>query len=296
MQKQIGSIKKSYLDWSHEGRAGLLIYLSGSVLILSVSLLFGQVFSVVGTLLIHSSSPAAQIIKVTFFGFIVSFLLVPLLVRILHGRPWWSVAMPVLSLDLKRWLVGFISVLLVMVTFNLIGYLSDPSSFHYNGFDASQWIPMLLLAMIAFFVQASTEEIVYRGYLAQFVHRVAGNPFFVILVPSVIFSLPHFGNIKDAAGIFAVLPYFIMGIMFGWLAFRSGSLWLGAGAHTANNWFITMFVGSSAENIQKISLFSTTSHSNSAAGLSLSSLVFCLSVILLAELFMRITRTSVQTS
>jgi membrane protease YdiL (CAAX protease family) len=44
----------------------------------------------------------------------------------------------------------------------------------------------------------------------------------------------------------------VMGLMYGLLAWRSGSLWMSAGVHLGNNWFITMFVGNATEKIPKL--------------------------------------------
>lgn len=279
----------TYLHWADRGRSGIIVYIIGFLLLISISLFFGQVFAVVGGLLIQSDTPAANIIKITFFGFIFSFFCVPLLVRLLHARPWWTVAMPEKRVEWRNFAIGFIAVLLVMVLLNGVGYLMNPSDFVYNGFEASTWMVMFFLAAIAFFVQASTEEMVYRGYVTQFVYRFSKQPVFFLLIPAIVFSLPHFGNIKVSAGVYAVLPYILMGLTFGWLAYRSGSLWMGVGAHLANNWFITLFVGSSAENIQKISLYSTVSKTVNAFDQSVSSLVYCIAVISVAEILMWLT-------
>jgi membrane protease YdiL (CAAX protease family) len=108
----------------------------------------------------------------------------------------------------------------------------------------------------------------------------------ILLIPAIVFSAPHYGNISDVSGILALLPYFILGLMLGWLAFRSGSLWMPLGAHLANNWFVTMFVGNSKENLQKISLFMTSGQEFQPAQLTLSLIIFSILVILLAEFFM----------
>jgi membrane protease YdiL (CAAX protease family) len=289
-------VKNTYLEWASEGRSGLLLYILGFILVLAISLIIGQMFTVVGGLLIPSTSPMATIFKTNFFGFLFSFTAIPIMVRLLHNRPWWSVAMPERRLDYKRFAIGLISTLAVLIVLQIVGYISRPEQYHYNGFDPTQWIPLFFLAVIAFFVQASTEEMVYRGYITQFIYRFSKSPWLFLPISALIFSLPHFGNISGASGVFAIMPYLEMGLMFGWLAYRSGSLWMGIGAHVANNWFVTLFVGSDAENLKKLSLFTTISSQShsSPADQSLSSLVFCLATILVAELIMRLTRTKVQ--
>lgn len=59
----------------------------GAALVLAISLVIGQTFAVVGKLVSSSESAIATIVKTTFFGVILSFLLLPLVARIVNKRP-----------------------------------------------------------------------------------------------------------------------------------------------------------------------------------------------------------------
>lgn len=275
-----------YLQWARRGKPGFFRYLAGALLALAISLFFGQIFSVVGALLIASQSVAAAIVKTTFFGFIVSLLLIPLIPALLNQRPWWSIAMPARKIELTDLAAGAGTAIVTMLALNLVGYLIEPGAYHFQGLDPGSWIPMLLIAAVAFFVQASTEEMVYRGYLAQFVAAFTHSPLLILGIPAFAFSLPHFGNVAGASGFLGLLPYIVMGLTYGVIAWRSGSLWMGAGVHLANNWFVTMFVGTAAEKVPKVSLF-TTHASTSAPALVIGVVVQGLVVIGLAEIVMR---------
>jgi CAAX protease family protein len=275
-----------YLQWARLGKPGFFRYLAGALLALSISLFFGQIFSVVGALVIPSQSVAATIVKITFFGFIVSFLLIPLIPVLLNRRPWWSIAMPARKIEATNLVLGAGIAIATMVVLNVIAYLIKPNAYHFEGLDPGSWIPMLLVAAVAFFVQASTEEMVYRGYLAQFVAAFTRSPILILGIPALLFALPHFGNIAGSSGFLGLLPYVLMGLMYGVIAWRSGSLWMGAGVHLGNNWFITMFVGNAAEGFPKVSLF-TTHGSSSAVELVVSILIQGLVVVGLAEVLMR---------
>jgi CAAX protease family protein len=275
-----------YLQWARRGKPGFFRYLAGALLALVISLFVGQIFSVVGAVLIASQSVAATIVKTTFFGFIVSFLLIPLLPMLLNGRPWWSIAMPARRIETTNLVIGVCIAVTTMAALNGVAYLLEPEVFRFAGFDPASWIPMLPIIALAFFVQASTEEMVYRGYLAQFVAAFARNPLLILGVPAFVFALPHYGNVAGASGFLSLLPYMVMGLMYGLLAWRSGSLWMSAGVHLGNNWFITMFVGNAAEKIPKLSLF-TTHGSTSAPDLIVGAIVQALVVIGLAEVMMR---------
>ena len=275
-----------YLQWARRGKPGFFRYLAGALLVLAISLFFGQIFSVVGALLAVSRSAAATIVLTTFFGFIVSFLLIPLIPALLNRRPWWSIAMPARKIEVTNLVVGASIAIVTMVSLNCIGWLIKPDAFHFENRDPGSWILMLLPVALAFFVQASTEEMVYRGYLTQFVAAFTRSPLLILGIPAFIFSLPHFGNVAGASGFLGLLPYVVMGLMYGVIAWRSGSLWMGAGVHLANNWFVTMFVGNAAENLPKVPLF-TTHSSSSPLELVVSMVIQGLIVVGLAEVLMR---------
>jgi membrane protease YdiL (CAAX protease family) len=275
-----------YLQWARRGKPGFFRYLAGALLALVISLFVGQMFSVVGAVLIASQSVAATIVKTTFFGFIVSFLLIPLLPMLLNGRPWWSIAMPARRIETTNLVSGACIAVTTMAALNGVAYLLEPQAFRFAGFDPGSWLPMLLVVAVAFFVQAATEEMVYRGYLAQFVAAFSRSPLLILGIPAFVFALPHFGNVAGSTGLLGLLPYIVMGLMYGLLAWRSGSLWMSAGVHLGNNWFITMFVGNASEKIPKLSLF-TIHGSTSAPELVVGTIVQALVVICLAEVVMR---------
>lgn len=278
-----------YLAWSDRGRAGIGWYASGSVLVLSISLFIGQVFGAVGDALISSDSAAATVIKTMFFGFIVSFLTVPLVPLFLNRRPWWSIAMPRVGFGAANLLLGAAIVVGVEAVKNLINWIASPDAYEYGGVDVSVWVPMLAVTAIAYFVQAATEEMVYRGYLTQFARRLVKAPAFYLLVPSLVFAYPHYGNIEGLVGPISLLPYVIVGLAYAWLAFRSGSVWMAVGAHLGNNWFITSFVVSRQEKLATISLFTTKETSSTAWGYVIDALILAVLVAGIAEVVLRRT-------
>lgn len=284
----------TYLDWSFIGRKSIILYIIGFLFVLITSLVLGQMFFIAGELIIPISSPAITIFKFSFFGFIFSFLVIPTVIGLIHKRPWWSIAMPSKKIELKNFFIGFSTVLGINLIFNIVGYYYKPSDYIiHSDINTSEWFTLFILAFIGFFIQAATEEMVYRGYISQFIYRITKRPYLVIVISSFIFSLPHFGNITGANGIYAILPYIEMGIMFGWLAFRSGSLWMSIGAHMANNWFVTLVVGSSSEKIQKLSLFTKISEVSDPSSQSISSLIYTVLVIIIAEIVMKTTHSRV---
>jgi hypothetical protein len=223
---------------------------NGSVVGFHLAGLLGIASGGVPGFLVAIAGAAATIVQTTIFGFILWFLLIPHVPALLDRRPWWSIAMAARKFEVTNLALGAGIAIMTMVTLNPIGYLLEPDSFHFAGLDPGSWVPMRLIAAVVF-----------------------------------TFALPHFGNVAGSSGLLMLLPYIVIGLTYGLLAWRSGSLWLGAGVHLGNNWFITMFVGNAAGEIPKVSLF-TTHGTSSGVDLVVSAAIQGLVVLGLAELLM----------
>ncbi len=75
---------------------------------------------------------------------------------------------------------------------------------------------------------ALCEETLFRGGLQNFLTRGTNNPWFSIVVVSILFSLAHFS-------FYGFLSRFFLGIVLGALFYYSGKLWLSILAHFINN-------------------------------------------------------------
>lgn len=58
-----------------------------------------------------------------------------------------------------------------------------------------------------------------------------------VTIPAMMFALPHLGNLSSYPGSvpLKLAPYLTLGLLYGWAAYRSGSLWLSLGLHWSNN-------------------------------------------------------------
>ena len=77
-------------------------------------------------------------------------------------------------------------------------------------------------------VPAIFEELAFRGGLQPLLIKATGRPWMGILLASIIFSAIHFQ-------FYGFFPRLILGALFGWMAWRTGSLWPGIAAHFINN-------------------------------------------------------------
>jgi len=93
-------------------------------------------------------------------------------------------------------------------------------------------------------IQTSTEELVVRGYLTQWVGRYSRSIWLPLILPSLLFMLLHGLNPEVTAyGSLLTLPlYLSTGLLLGWVTLKSGGLEMALGLHAANNIYATLMV------------------------------------------------------
>lgn len=118
-----------------------------------------------------------------------------------------------------------------------------------NGFG-SLMINLLLMAVIP----AIGEEFLFRGVIQKHLIEWTRKPHLAIIISAIIFSAVHFQ-------FYGFVPRVILGMIFGYLVFYSGSLWPAIFAHFFNNAmavFAFKFAGDTLGE-SKIDTFGTTS-------------------------------------
>lgn len=227
----------SYLQWSDEGKSSLVRYIIGLFIILVFFFLLGGL-GALPIKLIHSNIDDSLIWKnlFTLSVFIIPFIFIPLITKWVHKRPKWSVALAKPRIEKWNFAVGFIIALLVGILTLLIFGAIGSIKLDFVGFNWSTWIPLLVIGLIGIFIQTSTEEMLFRGYITQFTRRFSKNVYVFLFMPALLFALPHIGNISAlGGGILVLVPYLVSGLLYGWVAYRTGSLWMSVGLHFNNN-------------------------------------------------------------
>jgi membrane protease YdiL (CAAX protease family) len=100
--------------------------------------------------------------------------------------------------------------------------LFDPAKL----FEGPLW-ERVLLAAVAVLVAPPCEEIAFRGYV-QTTLALRRRPAVAIGGAAVLFAAMHLDPVRFPALI-------LLGAVFGWLTWRSGSVWPAVAAHAANN-------------------------------------------------------------
>jgi CAAX protease family protein len=101
-----------------------------------------------------------------------------------------------------------------------------------------------VLALVATLVAPLCEEIAFRGYL-QTTILTRKTPAVAIAASSLLFALIHLDPVRLPA-------LLVLGALFGWLAWRSGSLWPAIAAHAANNGIVSVFALAAPRGAQEI--------------------------------------------
>ena len=231
-----------YLSWGRAGRDTLPHYLLGLGLVLAAWAV-GTLGAQLGLLFLGLPAPSTPAAQLAFMvsTFALGLVAVPWIVRRVLRRPGWTVGVarppgPIRHVALGAG-ISLCAALLVDVLFIPMAPLQRGT------FDPSVWLPLAGVALVGFAVQAGFEELLFRGYLMQLVASRTTRAALVIVLPAACFALPHWGNLEAyGTNPAQLVPYLAMGLMYGWAAWRSGSLWLPFGLHWGNNVYATLMI------------------------------------------------------
>ena len=147
----------------------------------------------------------------------------------------------------KRFLRGYavglaFLVAVVGVIWALGGYRIEAGGAFATANVGAALIPIVIL-MLGFVIQGSTEEILTRGWLMQVIASRHGLAWGVGL-SSMLFGLLHASNIDPSPELLTgVLNVVLFGVFIGVYAAREGSLWGVCGWHAAWNWQLGLGFG-----------------------------------------------------
>jgi len=202
------------------------------------------------------------ILVMMLFPFLVGLLTFILLVKPLHSR---TFRQTITGAPGFRWSRVFVSAflwLILSVIYFVIYKAAEPSNFRLNNSSITLlWLAVISVVLIPF--QALFEEVIFRGYLIQGFTSLSkkvgiGSPaLFSVIVTSVLFGIMHSWNpeIREY-GFFTMIPqYILFGLLFGLTTVYDGGIEIAAGAHAANNVFLSVFITNSSSALQTPALY-----------------------------------------
>jgi len=176
-----------------------------------------------------------------------------------HKRSWHDL---MTGAKAFRWRLLFASgglyiALVAAVTFVTIAAFGggDDVTWVYNG---NTYWGFLLITLLFVPIQASTEEIMMRGYMNQWAARYIPSRWIVYVITSALFASLHLANPEAAEG--DIIPYMLAIFSLGFVAcilthFTNG-LEAAMGLHIANNIFVFSVISFDLPDTPKTYLFS----------------------------------------
>ncbi len=181
--------------------------------------------------LVAMDSPEATIaFLISFFGIWVG---VWIAGRLLHRQPFGSFFSPDRKFHAGQFLKGLALGVVPGLTIALaLALLSDSVRPALSGADVARlFAPIAILV----FLQATGEELLFRGYLLQ--QLVVRSRHWIVwaVLPSLAFGALHIDPELGGSGYYWGLNTFLFGLLACVLVWRSGSLWAASGLHVGVN-------------------------------------------------------------
>ncbi len=150
----------------------------------------------------------------------------------------------------------------IMTLFTLASIIYNKGSLSFH-FDPVPFLYLLIISLLVFPLQASFEEIFFRGYLMQGFGLLSKKPVVPLILTTLIFGLIHFYNGTNLEmSITIVLSALILGLMLGIIVLGENGLETAMGAHIANNMFVALFLNSSDSGLGNLPSLITSSSYN----------------------------------
>ncbi len=178
-----------------------------------------------------------------------------LAVRVIHLRPFLTLITPHESIDWKKFGKSFVLFFGLIALATLLDYLLNPSTYEYR-LKPGQFLIFAPIALVLTPIQTSAEELLFRGYLLQFMALMTRNRAALVLASGVLFMLPHLANPEMSAGFWPMaLYYFLVGAILTAVTLKSNSLEMAMGIHAAINLFAVLIVNYTSSALETESIF-----------------------------------------
>ncbi|MEM7212554.1 MAG: CPBP family intramembrane glutamic endopeptidase [Pseudomonadota bacterium] len=150
----------------------------------------------------------------------------------LHRQGFFTIFAPRASGALRDFFKGVLLALAMVVPGALIAVqMTEP----FPGLPLDQWLMWVVPVLLMVGVQATGEELIFRGYLLQQLAIRSHSWLVWAALPSVLFGLLHYGARTDGGDLYYIAVTTVMGLTFCTLVWRSGSLMPAIGLHVTVN-------------------------------------------------------------
>lgn len=160
--------------------------------------------------------------------------------RWIHARPFRSL---LTAAPRYRW--GWMAAAFVVTAgfVTIFGLWRDPAALdRLDGLSLQAFAIGAALVFAGVAVQATTEEVLFRGWLTQVAFRAWRRPVLAMMTASVVFTVGHWGY-----GIESALFSLIFALGAGLVTLMTDGIELAAGAHVANNFIVVTLLSDITE-------------------------------------------------
>ncbi len=223
--------------WGIQGIVGILV-----AVLFVVFLIMQNGISAVGLNIQSIQSNSLFLVALALVGFAASYFVFYLCTRFLHRRPFISLFTTKSRINWGRMIKGAVLWFLILGMLTLIFYLINPASYEVT-FNPGTFGVLLILSLITFPIQASFEEVFFRGYLMQGVGLLSKKPIVPLLATSFLFGLGHIMNGTGMTlSVFPLIETVIIGIALGIITLGEGGIETAIGIHIMNNLYAVLIV------------------------------------------------------
>lgn len=202
--------------------------------------------------------PPAISLTLTLFPFILAFLAILLVARLVHQRPIASLVAPGRPIRWGRIAQGFGAWFVVAAVTTVVEAVIFPGRYSLT-LDPENLLPFAVVAVLLFPLQSSAEELFFRGYVLQGLGLLTRSRLLLAIITGLIFAGLHIENPEVGAEFWLVMGfYFVFGLGLALLAQRDNGLELALGIHAANNLFTALFANFKGSAVESPSIFTAS--------------------------------------
>ncbi len=193
--------------------------------------------------------------RAVFLSFGVILLSLPalwLVMRFVHKRRFITLFSPNGKINRRAYFlaVGFVISIALLAALPALWQGSTEQQLEIN-----IWLRWLVPGLLIIFLQTTTEELIFRGYLLQQFATHFKSRFMWWLLPSILFGLLHYNELAFGENAWLVVgTATLFGLILSDITVRTGNLSVAMGLHFANNVALALLVGIPGQ-ASKLALF-----------------------------------------
>jgi len=178
--------------------------------------------------------PGVMLFLLTFIGIWLGLWVA---VRLIHRRPFDTLFRPGRRLHVRNAMRGA-GLALAFYGISMVVYLAVLGPPERTGLPLSAWAPWVVPIALGVVMQATSEELLFRGYILQNFAAWSYNPVIWAILPSLAFAALHYDPSMDAGMRWRMLLHIlIFGLIAAAMVWRTGGLGAAVGLHVTNNLF-----------------------------------------------------------